>query len=91
MSIEFYGAEIWTLGKVNQKYIESFKKWCWRRNEKISWTDRVTGEAVLHRVKEKRNILHTKIRRKANWISHILRRNCLLKHIIERKIEGRID
>jgi hypothetical protein len=28
--------------------------------------------------------------RKTNWIGHILRRNCLLKHIIEGKIEGRI-
>jgi hypothetical protein len=29
--------------------------------------------------------------RKANWICHILRRNCLLKHIIEGKIEGRTE
>ena len=28
-------------------------------------------------------------RRKPNWICHILRRNCLLKHIIEGKVEGR--
>jgi hypothetical protein len=35
-------------------------------------------EAVLHGVKEERNILHTVRRRKANWIGHILRRNCLL-------------
>jgi hypothetical protein len=27
-------------------------------------------------------------RRKANWIGHILRRNCLLKHVIEGKLEG---
>jgi hypothetical protein len=26
-------------------------------------------------------------RRKANWIGHILRRNCLLKHVIEGKLE----
>ena len=30
-------------------------------------------------------------RRKANWIGHILRRNCLLKHVVEGKIEGRIE
>jgi hypothetical protein len=56
--------------------------------EKIIWTDRVINEAVLHRVKEERNILHTIRRRKANWIGHILRRNCLLKHIIEGNIIG---
>jgi hypothetical protein len=29
-------------------------------------------------------------RRKANWIGHILRRNCLLKHIIEGRREEEI-
>jgi hypothetical protein len=86
-----YGAETWTLRKVDQKYLESFEMWCWRRMEKISWTDRVRNEEVLHRVKEERNIVHTIKRRKANWIGHILRRNCLLKHVIEGKIEGRIE
>jgi len=62
--------------------------WCCRRMEKISWTDRVRNEEVLHRVKEERNIARTIKRRKANWIGHILRRNCLLKHVIEGKIEG---
>jgi hypothetical protein len=57
--------------------------------DKTSWTVRVNNEAVLHRVKEERNILHTIRRRKADWIGHILRRNCLLKHIIEGKITGR--
>jgi hypothetical protein len=47
-----------------------------------------SNEAVLHSVKEKRNILHTVRRRKATWIGHILRRNCLLSHIIEGKIIG---
>ncbi|GFG33678.1 hypothetical protein Cfor_11728 [Coptotermes formosanus] len=54
-----YGAETWTLRKVDQKYLKSFETWCWRRMEKISWTDRVRNEEVLHRVKEERNILKT--------------------------------
>jgi len=46
--------------------------------EKISWTDHVRNKEVLLSVKEKRNILHEIRERKANWIGHILRRNCLL-------------
>jgi hypothetical protein len=64
--------------------------WCWRRLEKIIWTDRV-GNAALQRLEEERNILHKIKRRKANWICHNLRRNCLLKHVIEGKIEERIE
>jgi hypothetical protein len=55
--------------------------------EKISWTDRVRNEEELSRAKEERNTLQTIKRREANWIGHILHKNCLLKDVIERKIE----
>ena len=45
------------------------------------------NEEVLLRVNE-RNILQEIRKRKANWIGHILRRNCLLKQVIEGKIKG---
>ena len=53
--------------------------------EKISWTDHVRNEEVLLRVNEQRNILHEMRKRKANRIGHILRRNCLLKQVMEGK------
>jgi hypothetical protein len=37
------------------------------------------------------NILHEIRKRKANWISHILCRNCLLQRVVEGKIEGEIE
>jgi hypothetical protein len=30
-SVALYGAETWVLWKVDQKYLESFETWCWRR------------------------------------------------------------
>jgi hypothetical protein len=50
------------------KHLGSYEMWCYRRMEKISWTDRVRTEEGLYRVKEVKNILHTVKRRKANWI-----------------------
>jgi hypothetical protein len=58
--------------------------------EKIRWIDRVR-DGVLQRGKDKGNIIHTVNRRKVDWVSHILCRNCLLKHVIERKIEVRLE
>ena len=49
----------------------------------------VKSDKVLHRAKEEGNILQATKRRKVNWIGHILRRNCLLKHVFEGNIEGR--
>ena len=51
--------------------------------EKISWTDSVKNEEVLHSCKEEMNMLCSVAGRKANWIGHSLRRNCLLKRVIE--------
>jgi hypothetical protein len=45
----------------------------------------------LLRVKKQKNILHEISKRKANWIGHISRRNCLLQQVIERKRKGRIE
>jgi len=87
-SIALYGAETWTLRAVDQKHLESLEMWCWRRMEKISWTDHVINEKVLLRVKKQRNILHEIRKRKANWIGHVLRRNCPLQRVIEGKIQG---
>jgi hypothetical protein len=89
-SIALYGAETWTLQAVDQKHLESFEMRCWRRMEKVRWTDHVRYEDVLLRVKEQRNVLHEIRKRKAKWIGHILRRNCLLQRVIEEKIQGRM-
>ena len=59
--------------------------------EEISWTDHVRNGDVLLRVKEQRNILHEIRKLKANWIGHILRRNCLLQQVTEGEIQGGIE
>ena len=57
--------------------------------EKINWTDGVRN-VVLHKVRYRKK-LHTVKRRKANWFGHILHRDYLLKHVIEGKIEERME
>jgi len=57
-SMALYGAETWMLEAADRNYLESFEMWCWRRMEKIIWTDHVRIEEVLLRVNEQRNILH---------------------------------
>ena len=59
--------------------------------EKISWTDHVRNEEVLLTVNELRNILHAIRKRKANCIGHLLRRNCLIRQVIEGKIKGEME
>ena len=73
--------------KVDQNYVESLEM-CWRRIEKNGWTDGVRITQSLSQ--GGKNILHVIKRRKVKWIGHIWGGNCLLKHVIERKLEGRV-
>jgi hypothetical protein len=57
--------------------------------KKIICANHVSNEEVLQRIKEERNILQTIKGRKANWICHILCRNCLPIHITEVKKGGK--
>ena len=58
---------------------------------------RRSGGSIMWEVKkyylvnEQRNILREIRKRKANWMGHIWRRNCLLKQVIEGKIKGEIE
>jgi hypothetical protein len=90
-SIALYGAETWTFREVDQKHLESFEMCYCRRMGEISWTDRVSKEEVLHRVKEERNIIHTVKRRKGNWIGHMSCRNCFLEYVVLENIKGKIE
>ena len=51
--------------------------------KKIKWSKKVTNQEVPQRIKEKRTLLNNILRRKANWIGHILRRNYLFHDAIE--------
>ena len=51
--------------------------------EKINWPEKATTEQVLERIGEKRTLLNYTLRRKSDWIGHILRRNCLVHDAIQ--------
>jgi len=56
-SVALYGSETWTLGKNEERVINAFETWCWRKMLKIKWTDRITNYEVFQRVKAERLLL----------------------------------
>ena len=53
-SIALYGSDTWILRTLERKFLESFEMWCWRRMEKIKWSEKVINEQVLERIGENR-------------------------------------
>ena len=57
--------------------------WCWKRLEKIKWSEKISNEQVLESIGEKKTLRNNILRRKANWIGHILGRNCFFHDAIK--------
>ena len=88
-SVALYGCETWALKKDEIQRLNALEMWIWRRMERVSWKDRKTNEEVMDMVGEKRSIVETIVKRKKNWIGHILRGEGLLKDVIEGRMEGK--
>ena len=53
-SVALCGLETRTLGQNEQRIVNVFETWCWRRMLKMKWTDTITKDEVSQRVKEER-------------------------------------
>lgn len=88
-SIMLYGCETWTIAREEMRRIEAFEMWCYRRMQKISWTDRITNEEVLEKVSERKSMWKSIQKRRNELIGHILRHDGLLLLILEGVIDGK--
>ena len=85
-----YGCEAMTINKTGGKLITAFEMKCYIKILRIPWTDRVTNEKVLEKVKMNSTTLLHKIRKlKVGYFGHIKRHDPLEKHILDAKAAGR--
>jgi hypothetical protein len=88
-SVALYACETWVLKEEEKRKLEAFEMWLWRKMEKISYTEHMSNVRVLERVNEERNLIKTIVKRRKNWIGHVLRGDNLLKLVIEGRMEGK--
>ena len=89
-SVTTYRCEGWTLRKEDQRRIEAFEMWCFRRLLRVSWTQHKTNEWVLQELNENIQLLQSIKRRKMGYYGHVMRKDsCLEKDIIQGYINGR--
>ena len=85
-----YGSESWTIKKADQKRIEAFELWVWRRLLRVPWTARKTNSWVLNKIKTKISLLNTIDRGRLTYFGHIMRAdNSLEKVIMQGSMEGK--
>ena len=45
--VVMYGRESWTIKKAEQRRIDAFELWCWRRHLRVPWTARRSNQSIL--------------------------------------------
>jgi len=55
--IATYGCEGWTLKRADDRRIEAFETWCFRRLLRVSWTQQKTNKWILETLNEEKQLL----------------------------------
>lgn len=75
--VVMYGCESWTINKEEERRIEAFEFWCWRRMLRVSWTEKRTNQSILETVENahilRQSLLGQITRQKLTYFGHIVR------------------
>eukprot|EP00112_Aurelia_sp_Birch-Aquarium-sp1_P001960 Seg1215.3 transcript_id=Seg1215.3/GoldUCD/mRNA.D3Y31 product="hypothetical protein" pseudo=true protein_id=Seg1215.3/GoldUCD/D3Y31 len=86
-----YAFETWNIGKEEGRKIDSFELWCYRRMQKISWTERKSNDEVLRSVGTKKELLNGIKEQQIKFFGHIVREGNIEELITTGRIEGTRD
>ena len=87
--VVLYGSESWTVKKSDEKKIEAFEMWGWRRVLRISWKEKVSNKLVLVYAQPKMSLMSLVVKMALWYFGHINRANGLEVTILTGKVEGR--
>src|SRR5688572_27027699 len=87
--VALYGCGTCTLRRTEIEKLDALEMWIWKQLERVCWQDRVTNEKVLQMVTETKCLIRTIREMKKNWIGHGLRRDGLLRDVLEGRLLGK--
>ncbi|XP_063585729.1 uncharacterized protein LOC134763093 [Penaeus indicus] len=89
--IATYACENWALTVADERRIQAFEMWCWRRLLRVPWTAHRTNESIINEIGVNTTLLGRIANRMLKYFGHIMRRegDNLEKIILQGKIEGK--
>ena len=84
-----YGCERWTVKKAENRRMDVFELWCWRRLLKVPWTARTFNQSILKEISPGCSLEGMMLKLKLQYFGHLMRRvDSLGKTLMLGKIEG---
>ena len=84
-----YGCESWTIKTAEQRRIDAFELWCWRRFLRVPWTARRSNQSILKEISPGCVLEGLILKLKLQYFGHLMRRaDSFEKTLMLGKIEG---
>ena len=93
--VVMYGCESWTVKKAEQRRIDAFELWCWRRLLKVPWTARRSNQSILKEINPGISLEGMMLKLKLQYFGHLmgrvdsLEKTLILGGIGDRRRRGR--
>ena len=85
-----YGCKSWIIKKVEQRRMDVFELWCWRRVLRVPWTARRSNKPILKEISPEYSLEGLMLKLKPQYFGHLIwRTDSLEKTLMLGKIEGR--
>jgi len=79
----------WTIKKAEQRRIDGFELWCWRRLLRVSWTARRSNQSILKEISPEYSLERLMLKLKLQYFGHLMwRTDSLEKTLKLGKIKG---
>ena len=72
--VVMYGCESWTVKKTEQRRIDAFELWCWRRLLRVPWTARRSNQSILKEINPGVSLEGMMLKLKLQYFGHLMRR-----------------
>ena len=88
--VVIYGCESWTMKKAEDRRIDAFELWCWRRLLRVPWTSRRSNQSILKEVNPGCSLVGLMLKLKLQYFGHLMQgADSFEKTLMLGKIESR--
>ena len=70
--VVMYGCESWTVKKAEQRSIDAFEVWCWRRLLRVPWTARRSNQSILKEINPGISLEGMMLKLKLQYFGHLM-------------------
>ena len=70
--VVMYGCDRWTVKKAEQRRIDAFELWCWRRLFRVPWTARRSNQSILKEISPGCSLEGLMLTLKLQYFGHLM-------------------